>query len=113
MQLMRFLRTLKFHWVSVTNAVLLLIAQFYLYHLQKQPPGDQVNAMISILHANNSSMLWYLVIGSIVYLYYRYKEKKAGYTGQYMSSFWIPLSVWCFGMLVTTVMTLNSLARWF
>lgn len=113
MHLMRFLRKLKFQWVAVTNAILLLIAQLYLFYLQKQPASDQVEAMKSILHANNSSMFWYLIIGSGFYLYYRYKEKKAGYTGQFMSSFWIPLSVWSFGMLVTTVMTLDSLAKWF
>ncbi len=113
MHLMRFLRTLKFQWVAVTNAILLLVAQLYLYYLQKQPASEQVDVMKGILHSNNSSMLWYLLIGSGFYLYYRYKEKKSGYTGQFMSSFWIPLSVWCLGMLITTIMTLDSLARLF
>lgn len=113
MHLMRLLRALKFQWVSVINAILLLAAQLYLYYLQQQPASDQVDAMKSVLHANNSSMLWYLLIGSGFYLFYRYKEKKAGYTGQFMSSFWIPLSAWVFGMLVTTVMTMNALLRLF
>ena len=113
MHLMRFLRTLKFQWVAVVNAVLLLAAQLYLSYLQRQPAGEQVDAMKNVLHSNNTSMLWYLLIGSGFYLYTRYKEKKVGYTGQFMSSFWIPLAVWCFGMLVTTVMTLDSLARLF
>lgn len=113
MHLLRFLRTLKFQWVAIANAVLLIMAQAYLFYLQKQPASDRIDMMKSILHSNNSSMLWYLIIGCGFYFYYRYKEKKSGYSGQFMSSFWIPLSVWCFGMLVTTIMTIDSLAKWF
>lgn len=111
MHILRYLRKLKFQWVAITNAILLLGAQVYLYYLQKQPPGEQIEAIKAILNSNNSSMLWYLVIGSGFYAYTRYREKKAGYTGQFMSSLWIPLSAWAFGMLVTTLMTIDSIAK--
>ena len=113
MHIIKFLRKLKFQWVAIANAILLLGAQVYLYYLQKQPASDQIEAIKGILNSNNSSMLWYLIIGSGFYVYTRYREKKVGYTGQFMSSFWIPLSAWVCGMLVTTLMTVDSIAKCF
>ena len=113
MHIIKFLRKLKFQWVAIANAILLLGAQVYLYYLQKQPASDQIEAKKGILNSNNSSMLWYLIIGSGFYVYTRYRDKKVGYTGQFMSSFWIPLSAWVFGMLVTTLMTVDSIAKCF
>ncbi len=113
MHILRFLRMLKFQWVAIANAILLLGAQVYLYYLQKQQPSEQIDAIKAILNSNNFSMLWYLIIGSGFYVYTRYREKKVGYTGQFMSSFWIPLSAWVFGMLVTTLMTIDSIAKCF
>lgn len=112
--LIPYLKRLQFKWVVVANAILLLAAQLYQFYLQQQPAGDERTAVIiRILQSNNSSMFWYLIAGIGFFLYYRYKEKQAGYTGQYMGTFWIPLSVWVLGMAITTVMTFKSLAVWF
>ena len=69
MHILRFLRKLKFQWVAIANAILLLGAQAYLYYLQKQPASDQIETIKTILSSNNSSMLWYLIIGSGLCLY--------------------------------------------
>ena len=110
--LIPYLKKLSFRWVVVANAVMLLAAQLYQFYLQKQPADERTGMMIRILQSNNSSMFWYLIAGIGFYLYYRYKEKQTGYTGQYMSTFWIPLSVWVLGMLITTVLTIKSLSVW-
>ena len=57
MHIIKFLRKLKFQWVAIANAILLLGAQVYLYYLQKQPASDQIEAIKGILNSNNSSML--------------------------------------------------------
>lgn len=112
--LIPYLRRLQFRWVVIANAVLLLPAQLYQFYLQQQPADEErIAVIIRILQSNNSSMFWYLIAGIGFYLWYRRKEKQAGYTGQFMGSFWIPLSVWVLGMVITTVMTLKSLAVWF
>ena len=112
--LIPYLRRLQFRWVVIANAVLLLPAQFYQFYLQQQPADEErIAVIIRILQSNNSSMFWYLIAGIGFYLWYRRKEKQAGYAGQFMGSFWIPLSVWVLGMTITTVMTLKSLAVWF
>lgn len=112
--LIPYLRRLQFRWVVIANAILLLPAQLYQFYLQQQPADEErIVVIIRILQSNNSSMFWYLIAGIGFYLWYRRKEKQAGYTGQFMGSFWIPLSVWVLGMVITTVMTLKSLAVWF
>lgn len=110
--LIPYLKRLQFKWVVVANAVLLLIAQLSQFYLQQQPSEERTTVIIRILQSNNSSMFWYLIAGIGFFLYYRYKEKQSGYSGQFMGTFWIPLSVWVLGMLITTVMTLKSLAVW-
>ena len=110
--LIPYLKRLQFKWVAVANAVLLLIAQLSQFYLQRQPAEERTTVIIRILQSNNSSMFWYLIAGIGFFLYYRYKEKQSGYSGQFMGTFWIPLSVWVLGMLITTVMTLKSLAVW-
>lgn len=108
-----YLHRLQFRWVVVINGLLLLVAQLYQFYLQKQPDDERTGMMIRILQSNNFSMFWYLIAGIGFYLYYRYKEKQVGYTGQYLGNFWIPLSVWVLGMVITTAMTIKSLAVWF
>lgn len=108
-----YLHKLQFRWVVVINGLLLLVAQLYQFYLQQQPSDERTVMMIRILQSNNFSMFWYLIAGIGFYLYYRYKEKQAGYTGQYLGNFWIPLSVWVLGMVITTAMTIKSLAIWF
>ena len=93
--LIPYLKRLQFKWVVVANAA-----------------EERTTVIIRILQSNNSSMFWYLIAGIGFFLYYRYKEKQSGYSGQFMGTFWIPLSVWVLGMLITTVMTLKSLAVW-
>lgn len=112
--LIPYLKRLQFKWVVVANGVLLLVAQLYQFYLQQQSVIDERTAVIiRILQSNNSSMFWYLIAGIGFFLYYRYKEKQAGYTGQYLGTFWVPLSVWVLGMVITTAMTVKSLAVWF
>ena len=76
-----------------------------LFVLVPQIGGAQADAMSRVVQG--------VIAGIGFYLWYRRKEKQAGYTGQFMGSFWIPLSVWVLGMVITTVMTLKSLAVWF
>ncbi len=110
--LLPYLHRLKYRWVALANAVLLGVAQLYVWYLEKQPVDERTDMLIRILHTNNSSMLWYLLIGSGFYFYYRYRERQTGNTGRYLGSFWIPLSVWVLGMIITTAMTIKSLSMW-
>lgn len=111
--LIPYLCRLQFRWVVIANALLLLPAQLCQFYLQQQPTGEErIAVVVRILQSNNSSMFWYLIAGIGFYLYYRHKEKQAGYTGQFMGSFWIPLSVWVLGMVITTAMTVKSLVTW-